>query len=504
MNSIDIFERLVRGGHMTRREAMAHIAKIAGLAGVVPVLNACGNDNSHHRIDAAAEVELKPEDLPIDTIVTVMMENRSFDHYFGSYRLLEGRMDIDGLTGAEMNLTPDATPVGPFDLGEFCISDPPHSWGAGRAQFDGGANDGFVREHFNRTGTFEKARQVMGYHERNQLPFYYGLADEFVLCQNWFCSVLGPTWPNRFYVHAGTSGGTRSNDFPTEAFPSIYDRLNEAGISWKYYYSDLPFLALFVDRIAAYAPNMRPIQEFYDDAAAGTLPNYCFVDPSFALADDHPPHHVQLGQSFVSSVFHALAGSPQWDRSAFFLTYDEWGGFYDHVPPPTTDDDRVSEGFDQLGFRVPSIVAGPYAKRGAVTSGIHDHASILAFLEWFWDLEPLTKRDAAADHLVETFDTARVLAKTPREAPTLPEVIVDESQFRPFCIFEALGDATDLEIAADKGRIPRVLDRRPYLWDTMATVLTELQRHGKGGLHLNDQAMAMPLRGAMFARRGRL
>ena len=153
---------------------------------------------------------LRPEELDIDSVVVVMMENRSFDHYFGALRLVEGR-PVNGLDARFANPRPDGTPVPVFPMDLRCLHDPPHSWNAGRAQVNGGLNDGFVREHtriaMNEGFPLEAADQVMGYHDRADLPLFYALADEFVLCDQWHCSVLGPTWPNRFYMHCGSARG---------------------------------------------------------------------------------------------------------------------------------------------------------------------------------------------------------------------------------------------------------------------------------------------------------
>ncbi|MBZ0252613.1 MAG: alkaline phosphatase family protein, partial [Candidatus Methylomirabilis sp.] len=417
--------------------------------------------------------------MPIETVVFMMMENRTFDHYFGALSLVEGRTEVDGLTAEMENRYPDGTPVSPFPLDEFCVCDPPHTWNPSHRQFNGGANDGFVREHLDANGSPEHARQAMGYFDRARIPFYYGLAEEFVLCQRWFASVMSATIQNRFYFHAGTVNGARSGLPEDTNLATLYDRLDARGLTWKYYYTDLPYLAVLFARIPDLAPRMRPIAEYFEDAERGTLPHLAVVDPSFALIDDHPPHHVQLGQSLVSSVFHALAMGPQWERSAFILTYDEHGGFFDHVPPPKVEDDLAAEGFDQLGFRVPSIVAGPYARRGAVSNTVYDHTSVHRFLNWLWDLEPLTLRSATANSILDTFDAARVLAREPRAVPALPEVIVSEDHLRLSCV---LGFECDFSIdilnLADRGRIPRSLDLRPRLWSVYGRVLAELERRG--------------------------
>lgn len=488
MNPRTLFDHLVRNYSLSRRDALREVIKLVGVAAAAPLINACGGSSS----GALSASDLLPEDVPVDHVVFVMMENRTFDHYFGSLSLVEGRTDVDGLTGTEANALPDGTPVSSFRLSNLCVTDPPHGWSSSRNQFAEGANTGFVTEHFVDVQTPSVASEVMGYHDRAVLPFYYGLADEFTLCQRWFSSVMGPTWPNRYYFHTAQSAGLRSNEILPTAIPSLYDLLDEAGISWRYYFTDLPFVALLAlrneagnglridfDKLGRYGRNIVPVERFAADAASGNLATVSIVDPSFALADDHPPHHVHLGQAFVSSLVHSLAASPLWEKSLMLLTYDEHGGFFDHVPPPKAADERASDGFDQLGFRVPSMAIGPWVKRGQVSSEVLDHTSPLAFIQWRWGLPSLTQRDAAANRLLDVFDLARLASRKPRAAPTLPEVVVDRSQFRPYCV---IGNLTDLEIAANNGWIPPQWDRRADVDRTLEGMIRGLARFGAGGI----------------------
>ncbi|MBZ0254219.1 MAG: alkaline phosphatase family protein, partial [Candidatus Methylomirabilis sp.] len=431
------------------------------------------------------------------TIVFLMMENRSFDHYFGARRLLENNAAVDGLRGTESNPLPSGEPAPVFKLEEFCVYDPPHGWTAVHNQLESGLQD-FVKEHYEEHVVSSVppeelesvAKQVMGYHTRDQLPFYYGVADEFTLCDRWFCSVLGPTWPNRYYVHSASAGGEMGNDIGLIfrgglKLDTIYHRLNDAGIPWRYYFADLPFVftnEAFLKEAGGlligapglkFASNVASIERFLDDAAAGTLPNVCVVDPSFAFLDDHPPHNVQGGQMFVSTLLQALMNGPQWERSMFIVTYDEHGGFYDHVAPPAAEDDHPD--FRRLSFRVPSFVAGPYQKRGAVSSVVYDHTSFAATLEWLYGLAPLTARDAAANPLTDTFDPALVFGKAPRGPVALPEAVVDEDQLTQFCInFQR--DEVDIVRAANLGAIPKFLDRRGNIPALVARLAAEQRR----------------------------
>lgn len=406
---------------------------------------------------------LRPEELDIDSVVIVMMENRSFDHYFGARRLLEG-LPVNGLDARFSNPRPDGTqvPIFPYDL--RCVEDPPHSWTASRRQFNGGANDGFVREHYQRAP--EAADQVMGYFDRGDLPFLYALADQFVLCDQWYSAVLGPTWPNRFYLHSAQSNGRMNNAFPEDpdgfAWPTLYDRLDAAGIEWKSYFSDLPFLYLFKS-LRPQMGRFGSIEQFVDDARSGRLPAVCQVEPTYFGAagnDDHPPHDTMRGQVFLSTILRAIADGPQWARTLVLLTYDEHGGFFDHVAPPTVDDERAADGFGQLGIRVPGLVVSPYAKRGAVSSLLYEHSSVPAFIGWLHGLEPLTVRDANANIFLDALDIDRIRRDDPRPMPSLPVLEVDP-EIAPECVpFMATTAAVELAQLADRGVIPAALDRR--------------------------------------------
>jgi phospholipase C len=471
--------RRVTAGGITRRRALQQIGAAAGAAAVAPWLKGCSETET-----AFVAAPLRPEELDIETVIFVMMENRSFDHYFGSLSLAEGRA-VDGLTAALSNPRPDGSPVAPFPMDLRCVADPPHGWTRSRRQFNDGANDGFVQQHYEgivEDGLpVEVADQVMGYAMRTDLPFMYALADEFVLCERWFCSVMGPTWPNRFYLHSAQSNGRINNDFPDDivtgfTWPSIYDRLNAAGIEWKDYYSDLSFLFLW-GRLREQTQRFATIPQFIDDARSGRLPPVCHVQPLYfgpAGNDDHPPHDIARGQVFLSTILRALAEGPQWSRSLLILTYDEHGGFYDHVPPPTVDDERSADGFGQLGFRIPSLVISPYAQRGFASPTLYEHSSVPAFIEWLFGLEPLTVRDAQANYFLDTFDLDRVRRHDPRPLPQLPIVDVDPD-VAPECLpFEGGGAGDELAQLADVGGIPAHLDRRRNGPDLLRTINREL------------------------------
>ena len=344
-------------------------------------------------------LEVSGKESPIDTVVVVMMENRSFDHYFGwladDERYIErgkrrhGRkFHVDGETRQEYP-APDGTvvPTAPWlesgDPNPFrgCgHPDPGHSWDHGRAQRDGG----FLAEG-SRNDAF-----ALGYYEADGLPFLAKLAREFTVFDHWHASVLTSTYPNRAYLHSAQSGGVTGNTVPVETggydWPTIWDRLGAAGVPAAYYHTDLPTVLLWGNRLTAFD---HPIDDYFTQAAAGELPNVVFVDPAFLSGnrtDDHPHADIRAGQRFMRDVFRAFAESKHWKNGLFVVTYDEWGGFFDHVSPPVLPDDRASavdaENFGQAGFRVPTVVASPFARRGFVDHRLYDHTSVLRFLEW--------------------------------------------------------------------------------------------------------------------------
>ena len=351
-----------------------------------------------------------PADCPIEHVGVLMMENRSYDTYFGW--LENGRgflnlgLDLTYAKASDPSIT--ASPAHWAPQYRRCgHPDPGHSWNAGRAQmregFLAGDNDAYA----------------LAYYLAEDVPTYARLARQFTVFDRYFCSVLGGTYPNRHYQHGGQAGGVRTNAFPPEegfpsgfTWPTIWDRLDAAGLTSAYYYVDLPFIAMYGPR---HLSKMRPISQYFADVRAGTLPNVFFVDPGFLgdhRTDDHPGGaDINAGQAFVNNIAHALVQSPQWSRSALFVNYDEWGGFFDHVRPPRVADERASDNLDddwgQLGFRLPVLAVSPYSRKGYVHhDGPYDHTSILRFLEWRFALEPLTLRTATAKNIGEAFDYA--------------------------------------------------------------------------------------------------
>lgn len=423
---------------MKRRDFLKSAAAVAGAAVLGPNVIGCGD---------AGETSLAPVrgdgSSPlhyIENVVILQMENRSFDHYFASLIIDEGRTDIIGADSTFYNETSDRSAriyAQWIDEHYEIDPDPPHNFGSNNRQWNLGMNDGFVREWEATLAGAElqpkeydsKLGLVMGYYKREQLPALYTLADHFTLADQWYCSMLGPTWPNRKYSHAATSEGTRNNRGELYA-RTPYREMKEKGLTVKTYAS-LPFFHFGIivqDLNVGLADTM---DDFFRDAAQGTLPNVSIVEPDYSLNDDHPPQDIRLGQSFIASVYEALRQSPQWERSLMLVFYDEHGGFFDSQPPPTVEGEELAaDGFDQLGFRVPGLLIGPLVKRGHVFSEVVDHSSVPALLSRIFELEQVNERAALAGDLSLALDIELIEHSKRPEAPALTAIDVRHSSIR--------------------------------------------------------------------------
>jgi phospholipase C len=281
----------------------------------------------------------------------------------------------------------------------------------------------------------------MGYYDETDLPFYYALARAFATSDRHFSSVQANTWPNRAFYMAGTAYGITADVLPPtkdaagNPLPDLFTRLNDAGVTWAFYAQDLPTLAILSGTWAANLSHVHDYADFFTDAAAGTLPSVTFVEATDesggASPDEDPPADFQVGQAFVAYVVNTVLTSPLWPHTALFLSYDEQGGLYDHVPPPPAcvPDDYAPQlgsgdvvaGYDQYGLRVPLIVVSPYAKRGYVSHEVTDHTSILRFVEARFGLPALTHRDANAVPPFDMFD----FDHPDTSVPALPTAPVD-------------------------------------------------------------------------------
>jgi phospholipase C len=391
--------------------------------------------------------------MPFDHVVVVMMENHSFDNLLGDLPRV-GQPAADGLTfdsgGTATNANP-GTAATPAEVRAFPFPSTAQgthvlqTWNATHEQINGGKMDGFVRS--------VNSTQPMGYYPSGVLPFAYSLASTFTLANRWFCSAPCQTFPNRRFLMAGTAYGGITTDVEslTDAPPpsgTIFDRLHAHGISWRDYFTDLPYTAIIPSIVEKYPLHIAPIARFYEDCDAGTLPAVSFVDPEVGAVslvgkllsslpvvggfasglatvggDEEEPQDLSYGETWAHRVVEAVLHSPAWPRTLLIYTYDEHGGYYDHVPPPravppdtiapklTSTD--VPGGYDLYGPRVPAVVASPYSKPHGVTDVVHDHTSVLATIEAKWNLPALTHRDANASTVMDFLNPGQAAFMSP-------------------------------------------------------------------------------------------
>jgi phospholipase C len=352
---------------------------------------------------------------PIQHFIFLMQENHTFDNYFGTYP------GVDGIpAGTCIPVDPsdpqNADCVRPFHINNRESTNLDHSRSTFNLQYAMGQMDGFIYalNQRNQNGVI-----AMGYYDGRDLPYYWNIADEYVLFDHFFSSAHSGSSTNHMYSVAGVPGLGRT---PKDGYGSdtltIFDRLEERGISWKFYvqnynpsitYRNLPSDANRASQVV-WAPLLNfdrfiddpslnrhivDLGEYFTDLENGSLPAVAYIVPSGA--SEHPPGSLLAGQKFVRKLIQALMSSEAWSSSAFLWTYDDWGGWYDHMPPPQVDD----EGY---GFRVPALLVSPYARRGYIESAQLDFTSILKFIEENWDIEPLAERDAQAGSIVAAFD----------------------------------------------------------------------------------------------------
>jgi phospholipase C len=332
------------------------------------------------------------------------MENRSFDHLFGWIPAADGKQA--GLVYFDASNQPHPT----YHLTDYqgCgHADPDHSYDGGRTEFNNGDCDGWLRAGQN--DDF-----AIGFYTKNDLVFYGDAVMHWTVFNRYFSATMAETFPNRIYQFAAQ---TDRADSTVElcTLPTIIDLLTAAGRSFRYYFSDVPFVALWGLK---YASVSRHFTDFLADCASGDLPDVAFVDPRFlgerqgTSVDDHPFADIRNGQAFINQVYTAVTRSPVWRSTVFIINYDEWGGFFDHVPPAEAPDPNPA--FALRGFRTPAMMIAPWAKTKTISSTLYDHTSILRMIEWRWNLPSLTVRDAAANNIVQDLD----FAKAKRNAPT--------------------------------------------------------------------------------------
>ena len=361
--------------------------------------------------------------LPIDHVVFVMQEDRTFDNYFGTYPGADGWPE-----GFSLPVDPSDPSQGvavPYELDVTRTPSLPHSSSAMRDAMNGGKLDSFVSAAETYGATDGKL--ALGYYDSDAIPYYWGLADRYVLADRWFSSVAGPSFPNHLYAYSATrtslDGSSVYDSVPAQGMDilTLFDRLEEAGVSWKVYVQGydpesnfrnpearlgltdaaaqliwVPLVGIprFVDD-PVLSSKIVDINQYFIDAREGNLPAVAWITPSGL--SEHPPGDLTLGHFFAFDLLEALMMSEAWWNSAFIITWDEWGGWADHVVPPQVDEDGY-------GLRVPALIVSPWAKEGYVDSTIYDHTSPIALVNTLYDLEPLATRDAAAADLTEAFD----------------------------------------------------------------------------------------------------
>jgi len=399
---------------LNRRELLKTSLMASGATLVGPIVGL--------KSDSSPFVQLPdPQSSGIEHIVVVTLENRSFDHFLGWLPNADGKQA--GLTFVDASGTARTT----YSLsGEFTgcpHPDPDHSYGGARVEYDGGKMDGFLRAGGNDVYS-------IGYYGEQDIPFLANFARSYTTCDRYFVSILGPTFPNRLFLHAAQTD--RLDDSASlSSLPTIWDRLAAAGVSANYYYGNVPFLALWG---TTYLGISNSYNDFTSAAQNGTLPSVSYVDPAFTTIDDglgnddHPHADVRRGDLFLYNTFEAVANGPNWSSTVFIVTFDEWGGFFEHVAPPRAAaannvDTDIVNGQTLLGFRVPMVIASPFS-RGVennpfVNHVVFDHTSILKLIEWRWGLAPLTPRDASSD--INNLANALNFTEPIVTLPTLPE-----------------------------------------------------------------------------------
>ncbi|KAK9427656.1 phosphoesterase family protein [Lipomyces doorenjongii] len=383
----------------------------------------------------------------IEHIVLLMLENHSFDNVFGVLGRGDGfTRNSDGEV-LNTNVYANGSIQHAFPMPNTCQlpQRPSQEWLASHNAYDNGTNAGFVRTQISPTIPEIVGGVAMGYYTSDHLPLTYSLAEEFPIGDRCFSSVMSQTWPNRRYLIAATSRGlTDDNSNLTAGYTptgTIFNELDKHNISWTNYAPDCCWTTISGNTPDFYGANdydtevknHKDLNQFMVDALEGNLPAFSFLDPNYGNQSQENPQNVVIGEALLASVIDAISKSPLWLKTLFILSYDEHGGYYDHVPPPPAlmpDDitpivlpgEYQYDGFARLGFRVPVVVVSPYAKPGKYVSHVvHDHTSVLATLQRKWNLPSFTYRDANANDMLDFLDLEALERKRPtfRTMPSL-------------------------------------------------------------------------------------
>ena len=308
----------------------------------------------------------------IEHVIVLMMENHSYDNYLGMLERADGFSR--GPDGKPTNSNNDANgqAVRAFHMANTCQlpRQPSQAWNASHVQYADGTNEGFVRS--------DSGPVAMGYWTDQDMPFYYGLASTFPVCDRWFGSVLAQTFPNRRFLLAATAMGTINNDLsivtsgPQPPNGTIMDLLNRHTIPWRDYHTSLPSVGLYLPVLMANNDKVVHVEQYFADAAAGTLPAFSLVEPDYDKNSEENSDDITLGESFSAKVIYAAMQGRGWKKTLLIWCYDEHGGYYDHVPPPAAvapdnvppmlGPGDIMAGYDRYGFRVPAVVVSPFAR----------------------------------------------------------------------------------------------------------------------------------------------
>ncbi len=362
-----------------------------------------------------------PSQDPIKHVILLVLENHSFDQMLGCFKEVYPELDGVDKNNLQFNEDNNGNRIFQSEMRETqMVNDPIHEHYDVLDQL-AGCNSGFVKnfvKHYPRSSAKEH-EAIMGYYPLDFLPALHTLARNYTICDRWFSSLPGPTWPNRFFALSGTCSGNfemlptmdkdaLANVFSAQSQDTIFDRLAEAKKRWNVFYYDVPSSLILKNmRRPEMSSKYQKIDDFFrlTEKSEQEFPDFVFIEPKyFGLDqnDDHPPHNVMKAQKLVADVYNALRSNEElWNSSLFVLFYDEHGGFYDHVIPPkaVAPDDKTSKyAFNQYGVRVPAVLISPWVGK-RVEKTEFDHTSLLQYLIEKWNLRPLTKRSDAANSI---------------------------------------------------------------------------------------------------------